>query len=179
MERPTAGRAFDILDGVLAGLETMHRHAIGHLDLKPSNVVLRLGQTPCLVDFGLAGRVLRPGCATGNYGAPEIWGVVPEDLDEPSPLPADVYAFGALAFEVLTGQTLFDGSTTMAIVSKHLVHDGHPEGIDTVAHVRPLVELLAHMLRHDPRDRWKIGQVRAAMRSISKVAGHLPWPLQA
>jgi len=175
----TCGRAFAFLDGVLSGLETMHRHAIAHLDLKPSNVVLRQGQTPCLVDFGLAGRVLRPGCATGNYGAPEIWGVSPEDLNEPSPLPADVYAFGAVAYEVLTGQTLFDGPTTMSIVSKHLVHDGNPEGLDRVSHVRPLTELLRHTLRHDPRDRWTVPAVRAAMRSISRVAGHLPWPLSA
>ncbi|MGZ3456818.1 MAG: protein kinase domain-containing protein, partial [Polyangiales bacterium] len=132
----TAARAFDVLDGVLAGLEVMHRHAIGHLDLKPSNVVLRNGQIPTLVDFGLAGRVIRPGCATGPYGAPEVWGVIPEDFQgEPSPMAANVYAFGALAFETLTGQTLFDGSTEVAIVSKHLVHDGHPPELDRLSYV--------------------------------------------
>ena len=71
--KQTAERALSILDGVLAGLEVMHRHTIGHLDVKPSNVILREGKTPTLVDFGLAGRHLRPGCATG-YGAPEVWG---------------------------------------------------------------------------------------------------------
>lgn len=175
-----AGRAFEILDGVLAGLEVMHGHAIGHLDLKPSNVILRHGETPTLVDFGLAGRVLRPGCATGPYGAPEIWGVLPDDFTgDPSPMPADIYAFGALAYEVLTGHTLFDAPSEVAIVSKHLVHDGHPEELDRLGNVRPLVELLEHTLRRDPRKRWKAPQVRAALRAIAKVASDFPWPLGA
>jgi hypothetical protein len=174
----TAARAFDVLDGVLAGLEVMHRHAIGHLDLKPSNVILRNGQVPTLVDFGLAGRVIRPGCATGPYGAPEVWGVLPDDFHgDPSPMPADVYAFGALAYEMLTGHTLFDADSEVAIVSKHLVHDGHPAELDRLAHVRPLVELLEHTLRRDPRQRWTVPQVRGALRAIAKVAGNFQWPL--
>jgi eukaryotic-like serine/threonine-protein kinase len=176
----SASRAFDILDGVAAGLEAMHKHSIGHLDLKPSNVILRGGSTPTLVDFGLAGRVIRPGCATGPYGAPEVWGVVPDGFKgDPSPMPADVYAFGALAFEVLTGRTLFDADTEVAIVSKHLVHDGHPTELDQLAHVRPLVELLEHTLRRDPRQRWSITRVRHALAAIAKVAGRFSWPLQA
>lgn len=175
-----AARAFGILDGVLAGLEVMHSHALGHLDLKPSNVVLRGGQIPTLVDFGLAGRVIRPGCATGPYGAPEVWGVLPDDFrGEPSPMAADVYAFGALAYEVFTGRTLFDADSEVAVIGKHLIHDGHPSELDRLAHVRPLVELLEHTLRHDPRKRWSVSQVRAALRAIGKVAGDFPWPLAA
>lgn len=175
-----AARAFEILDGVLAGLEVMHRHAIGHLDLKPSNVVLRGGKIPTLVDFGLAGRVIRPNCATGPYGAPEVWGVLPDDFrGEPSPIAADVYAFGALAYEVFTGHTLFDADSEVAIIGKHLVHDGHPPELDRLAHIRPLVELLEHTLRHDPRKRWSVSDVRAALRAIAKVAGGFPWPLAA
>src|SRR6185436_16989670 len=56
----TTERAFAYLDGILAGLEAMHAAGIGHLDVKPSNVILREGDTPVLVDFGLSGRQLRP-----------------------------------------------------------------------------------------------------------------------
>src|SRR5690606_34836532 len=63
----TMERAFLYLDGILAGLEAMHAVGVGHLDLKPSNVILRDGITPVLVDFGLSGRHLRPGCGTLEY----------------------------------------------------------------------------------------------------------------
>lgn len=172
------GRAFEILDGVLAGLEVMHGHHIAHLDVKPSNVILREGRTPALVDFGLAGRNIRPGCATGPYGAPEVWGIVPDDLDGAvSPLPADVYAFGALAFEVLTGHTLFDADSETAIISKHLVHDGDPAPLQRLANFRPLVELLNHCLRRDPRQRWTATQLRAGLRAVSSVMKDFAWPL--
>ncbi len=174
----TCGRAFEILDGVLAGLEVMHGFHIAHLDVKPSNVILREGRTPALVDFGLAGRQIRPGCATGPYGAPEVWGIVPEDLTGAvSPLPTDVYAFGALAFEVLTGHTLFDADSETAIIGKHLVHDGDPAPLQTLANFRPLVELLGHCLRRDPRQRWTATQLRAGLRAVAGVMKDFPWPL--
>ena len=80
--------AFSILDGVAAGLQRMHTLGIGHLDVKPANVILRAVDVPpdsaaihlsavtlpsVLVDFGLAGRKVRPGCASPFYGAPEVW----------------------------------------------------------------------------------------------------------
>ena len=83
--------AFAILDGVAAGLEAMHADGLGHLDVKPGNIILRETQpltgsrlvpadqvtpTPVLVDFGLAGRKVRPGCASPYYGAPELWDAV-------------------------------------------------------------------------------------------------------
>ncbi len=175
--RSTAGRAFEILDGILAGLDLMHKHAIGHLDVKPSNVILREGRTPTLVDFGLAGRHIRPGCATGPYGAPEVWGVVPEDLSgPPSPLPADVYAFGALAFEVLTGRTLFDADTEVAVISKHLTHDGRPAGLETLGDP-PLVDILSNAMRHDPRNRWTVPQLRGELRKHAAAVRDRPWPM--
>jgi hypothetical protein len=174
----SCGRAFEILDGVLAGLEVMHGHHIAHLDVKPSNVILREGRTPALVDFGLAGRQIRPGCATGPYGAPEIWGIVPDDVHGSlSPLPADIYAFGALAFEVLTGHTLFDADSETAIISKHLMHDGDPPPLAVLANYRPLVELLQHCLRRDPRQRWTATQLRAGLRAVASVMKDFSWPL--
>ncbi len=118
-------RVFGYLDGILAGLEAMHSVGIGHLDLKPSNVILRNEDAPVLVDFGLSGRQLRPGCGTLEYCAPEVVGVIPKD-HQPTPMPADVYAFGCLAFELLTAQTLFEGDDEMKILAAHVEHDGWP-----------------------------------------------------
>src|SRR5690606_7066609 len=123
-------RTFALLDGIAAGLDAMHGAGVGHLDLKPSNVILRdhdpltgHAGTPVLVDFGLAGRALRPGCGTSSYGAPEIWGLLPKG-HKPTPMAADVYAFGCLAFEVLTGRELVWASNEVGIITAHLSHDG-------------------------------------------------------
>ncbi len=107
----------------------MHGVGVGHLDLKPSNVILRASAQPVLVDFGLAGRHLRPGCGTASYGAPEVWGIVPEGAP-PTPMAADVYSFGCLAYEVLTGETLFDAPNEVALISAHLMHDGVPAPVE-------------------------------------------------
>src|SRR5262249_48389536 len=88
----TTERALALLDGVLAGLEAMHGVGVAHLDLKPTNVVIRQGKEPVLVDFGLAGRHIRPGCGSGPYGAPEVWGLAADNGAKESPTAADVYA---------------------------------------------------------------------------------------
>ena len=85
-----------------------------------------------LVDFGLAGRHIRPGCATGPYGAPEVW-AVRRPASTTSPCAADVYAFGCLAFEALTGKMLFEAESEVAQITMHLAHDGFPETLRKLA----------------------------------------------
>jgi hypothetical protein len=175
----TTPRGFAILEGVATGLAAMHGAGVGHLDVKPSNVVLRGGREPVLVDFGLAGRHIRPGCATGCYGAPEVWGVVP-DGGAATPATADVYAFGCMAFEVLTGRTLFDAPNEVALVAAHLSHDGMPSPL-AVLHrdprLAPLVELLRGCLRARPAARLGIADVHHQLLRLAPVLGALPWPL--
>src|SRR5262249_62401918 len=103
----TTARAFGHLDGVLAGLEAMHGVGVAHLDLKPTNVVMRKGEEPVLVDFGLAGRHIRLGCGSGPYGAPEVWALEPAGGPR-SPTCADVYATACLGYATRTTQALFD-----------------------------------------------------------------------
>ncbi len=172
-------RAFQYLDGILAGLEAMHSVGVGHLDLKPSNVILRNDETPVLVDFGLSGRQLRPGCGTLEYCAPEIVGVMPKGYT-PTPMAADIYAFGCLAFEVLSAQTLFEGEDEMKILGMHVEHDGWPPKLAAVgrdAHFAELGVFLAACLRRDPRQRPNVKQARRALAPImAKYAGD-SWPL--
>ena len=124
-------QAFKILDGILAGVEAMHGASVGHLDLKPSNVILRDGDRPVLVDFGLSGRKLRPGCGTLDYCSPEVLGHRPADY-VPSPLPADIYAFACMAYETLTGELLFEAEDETAILSLHVMHDGWPDRLAAI-----------------------------------------------
>jgi hypothetical protein len=173
-------RAFVYLDGILAGLEAMHSAGIGHLDVKPSNVILRDGETPVLVDFGLSGRQLRPGCGTLEYCAPEVIGVVPDGL-HPTPQPADLYAFGCIAYEMLMAETLFVAEGEMALLTLHVEHDGWPEKVARLgrdATFGDLGKLLARCLRRDPRKRPTVLQARAELASLAKRYRTLAWPLQ-
>jgi hypothetical protein len=189
LERVIASRAFDVaramraLDDVLSGLQAMHSVGVGHLDLKPSNVVQRLGEDAVLVDFGLAGRRIRPGCATGPYGAPEVWGVSPEDADadaDASPKAADVYAFGCLAYEALTGQVLFQADSEIAQISLHLTHDGLPAPLKALGarhELAPLSELLFATLRRDPKKRPTVASLRDELRRLTPRLADLSWPI--
>jgi hypothetical protein len=185
VERVIDARALDVkktlkaLDDVLAGLEAMHAAGLGHLDLKPSNVILRKGEQAVLVDFGLAGRKIRTGCGTGPYGAPEVWGVAPDGVT-PTPPAADIYAFGCLAFEMLTGSRLFDAPNEVAQISMHVAHDGRPAPVQALLanpETRAIGELLASTLRRDPRARVTADALRAGLRTITEAVGDAKWPV--
>ena len=174
-------KALKVLDDVLAGLEAMHGVGVGHLDLKPSNVVLRRDDEAVLVDFGLAGRKVRPGCASGPYGAPEVWGIVSGN-GPATPMPVDVYAFGCLAFETLTGRVLFDAENETEQISRHITHDGLPpmlRGLGENKKLAALVETLFATLRRDPRNRPSVPHLRAQLRRIAPDLSRLRWPLGA
>jgi hypothetical protein len=200
VEGPTLERLLDreemsvaemlaVLDGVAAGLGAMHRVGIAHLDVKPSNIILRARAgdeptsdrpetVPVLVDFGLAGRRIRPGCATVYYGAPEVWAPAPR-LDLP-PMPTDVYAFACMAFEMLTGELLFDGDTAVAIVTSHMEHDGVPARLVQymrIPHLAPLMELFADALHPDLTRRASIDDVRRGLADLGPALASLAWPL--
>jgi len=175
-------RALGLIDGMLLGLEAMHSVGVGHLDVKPSNVILRegaRGSEPVLVDFGLSGRHVRPGCATGPYGAPEIWGLLPEGVI-PAPMAADVYALGCVAYEVMLGRALFEASSEMAMIAAHISHDGEPplvQQLSAKTTTRPFAEWLMRCLRQDPRQRGSVTELRQGLRQVGLALSGLSWPL--
>jgi hypothetical protein len=186
--------AFAILQGIAAGLAAMHATGVGHLDVKPGNIILRDSQggfgskltaldaaspTPVLVDFGLAGRKLRPGCASPYYGAPEIWDAHVSGGDATA---ADVYAYCCLAYELVTGQTLFDGESLPALIGGHLGHDGRPPRLGALYADQRLVELaeiLTAGLNPDPRVRPSIFDVGEALRQFAPHVEDRVWPMTA
>jgi serine/threonine protein kinase len=187
--------ALDVLDGMAGGLQAMHEVGLAHLDVKPANIILRpqrdnvaprrtraeLRQVPVLVDFGLAGRQVRPGCGSPYYGAPEVWDTAAfgKRLD---PRATDVYAFACLAYEMLTGKPLFNGPTLPAIFSMHLEHDGGPPALDWLRkHDRhaPLGELLSACLLREPGRRITMRVMRARLQEIARTRlGDATWPIR-
>lgn len=175
----TTARALDVLDGVLAGLDAMHSTGVGHLDVKPDNVILRRETGDAtLVDFGLSGRTVRKKCGNPIYAAPEVWN---DDRAPESAFAADAYSFACLAFETLTGTILFDSDDLFNIVRQHLAHDGLPPGIAALRarpELRKLAEILSRALRANPAKRTRIRMIRTELARVAPQLRDLEWPLR-
>jgi len=187
--------ALSILDGLAAGLEAMHAAGIGHLDVKPSNVILRYPDDvgslnrgaqaanpgPVLVDFGLAGRKVRPGCGSPFYGAPEVWDTVAFG-ERTDPRATDVYAFSCLAYEMLTGKSLFSGDALPVLIAAHLTHQDGPESLQWLrkhGQAQGLGEILSLGLRRNPQKRLTLSELRISLAELGrKRLANLSWPLR-
>jgi hypothetical protein len=114
--------AIRITKEISSALDYAHRHGVIHRDIKPENILLHDGQA-LVADFGIAlavtaaggGRLTQTGLSLGTpqYMSPEQ-AVGERTIDARS----DIYSLGAVAYEMLTGDPPFAGSSVQAIVSK-------------------------------------------------------------
>ncbi len=99
-----------------------HAHTLGlqHRDLKPSNIMLDAQLLPRILDFGLSAGDPMRGHLKGT-----IPYVAPEQLDPSRPIDArtDVYALGAICYELLCGRPAFEGDEA-AVIAR--IREGHP-----------------------------------------------------
>jgi len=109
--------ALRILVDIARILHAVHQAGMVHHDLKPSNVMLCREERTVLLDFGImlpaAGAATAEPMGTPGYLAPEVI------LDIVSPEHAsliDIYSFGALAYEMLTGKPPFQGTSAKSVL---------------------------------------------------------------
>jgi beta-lactam-binding protein with PASTA domain/tRNA A-37 threonylcarbamoyl transferase component Bud32 len=120
-------RALELLGQVLVALSAAHAAHLIHRDIKPENVLITPDGDVKVADFGLARAVSAATTATGgtligtvSYLAPEI--VVNEGADARS----DVYACGAMLYEMLTGEKPHTGESPIQVAYKHVHEDVGP-----------------------------------------------------
>jgi formylglycine-generating enzyme required for sulfatase activity len=123
-----AKRAAALVQTLAGAVEAAHQHGLVHRDLKPGNVLLTADGTPKVTDFGLVKRLDMPGqtqtgpvMGTPSYMAPEQAG--PSGEVGPA---ADVYALGAILYELLTGRPPFKAARPMDTVFQVLYADPVP-----------------------------------------------------
>jgi serine/threonine-protein kinase PpkA len=102
-------------------LHVVHLASIVHRDLKPSNFMLTEDNRLVLIDFGLARSSLASLAITrSNMSVGSPYYVSPEQVDGQEPdVRCDLYSYGAVIYEMLTGSVPFRGKTIMEIIEQH------------------------------------------------------------
>jgi eukaryotic-like serine/threonine-protein kinase len=147
--------ALEIADEVARGLAFAHEQGLIHRDVKPQNVLLNGDGRAKVTDFGIARTLDVDGMTqtgtvlgTSNYIAPEQASGQPVDAH------SDVYALGAVLYELLAGEVPFPGESFVAVAMKHM-HEPAPNLLDVRRDV-PLRVAAAvdRALEKDPEQRF-------------------------
>lgn len=156
----------DLLVQLLHALAYLHRRGLVHRDLKPENALCARGVLK-LIDLGLAAPIghaaVDGGCGTLAYAAPEIVRGAPADER------TDLYAFGVIAYEILTGRLPFDASSPAKLLQA--VFQSTPD-FDRPEIDPPIADVLRRLLARDPAERFD-----RALGVVAALSGALDRPL--
>lgn len=142
---------------VCAGLAAAHAAGVLHRDLKPENVIIARDGRAVITDFGIA-RALTQGdlgrTGGGLVGTPAY--MAPEQVEGSRDLDgrADLYALGAMLYELLSGKPAWDGDSAFAVAAARLLRP--PPDVRTVAPGMPdaAAEVILKLMARAPADRF-------------------------
>jgi serine/threonine-protein kinase len=166
-------RATRIATGVCEALEYIHNLGVVHRDLKPENIMVGEGDSTKLIDFGIAAgegmRRLTFSKFSNAMGTPDY--ISPEQIKRKhTEGRSDVYALGVILFEMLTGQTPFNGPNPFAIMNDRLVNDP-PSAREINPEISvQMQEILYRAMERDPENRFAgAKEFAAALADLASV----------
>ena len=179
--------ALGICRQIAEGLEAAHEKGVIHRDLKPANVMITAGEKVKILDFGLAKALADETQSVDSSHSPTITeamtqpGVILGTAAYMSPEQAkgkavdkraDIWAFGCILYECLTGKRAFEGETVTETLVAVLTRE--PEWEKAPAKVRPL---LCRCLERDPKKRLRdIGEAMVWIENAPESApAKRPW----
>src|SRR5882724_961308 len=160
-------KAIDFAAQIASGLAAAHEKGIVHRDLKPENIFITNEGRAKILDFGLA-KFTRPEVdASGNEptqqvatDAGTVMGTVgymsPEQVrGKAADSRSDIFAFGAILYEMLSGKRAFHGDSSADTMSSILKEDP-PDLAETNRNVSPALErIVRHCLEKNPTERFQ------------------------
>jgi serine/threonine-protein kinase len=160
-----------VLLQVCEGLEFAHNRGIVHRDIKPSNIRIIEDGTVKIMDFGIAksleggSKLTQTGIALGTAGY-----LAPEQIQGGTVDPrTDIFAFGVVAYEMVTGGRPFQGAS-LSNVLYQILNDEPKAPSDTVPDCQPIVEeVITKCMAKDPGDRYQ--SVREIIDALRQVPG--------
>jgi WD40 repeat protein/DNA-binding SARP family transcriptional activator len=174
----TVSACVRLVEQVAAALMTAHTQGVIHRDLKPANILLDDDGNAYLTDFGIA-KVLGPALHATQEGA--LVGspgyLSPEQIrSEPVTAQSDLYSFGVLLYETLTGTSPFSADLApAALLQKHLA-EPLPSLLDARPDLPPALDgVLQQATAKDPAQRFPTAlELAAAFRDAAGQAGLRP-----
>jgi len=156
----SAGELAWVAAGLGRSVAGMHARGVMHRDITPANVVLSGGGVPCLVGFALALPVadIRPAfvpyaeiAGTLAYLAPESTGRTGRPVDQR----ADLYALGAVLYELATGAPPFGAGDPLRLIHDHLARVPVPPAQMNPEIPAALSAVILHLLEKEPDHRYQ------------------------
>ena len=180
----TPTTAWPILRQIAAALDAAHAAGVAHGDLKPGNVILDqsdpAGERAVVTDFGLARALpvdsgLTPTGSTRRWGTPAY--MAPEQvLRGLVTRQTDVYSFGVMLCEIVTGQRPFDSASLPWLTLDKLRQDALPPEVASGLHPRWQAAIIRCL---DPDPARRFGSTAAVLDAIEARATRRRWPWAA